>query len=411
MKKNLFLLGLAVAAMTSCTNDEVLDVQQPVQKAIGFESFVNKTSRAVTETTTPSETKDNDGNVTAIGGLKKFYAYGYYQSTPATSVFDGIAVTRNIFPSTQSEKATAYWNYDLDGVNGNEDLAYWTSNIYQFGAYANGIDTNPLTFTGDDEITFGAEGNTVNLTIPQYVVSDQNDLVAAITTVDNSRLSNGKVDMDFKHLLTKIKFSVKNNDTKYKMRITSALVVKNVYKQGKCVVSKDPNVDKTNITTVWTPTDNVDEVDYSTLFTANKNDDSDDKVNNMLDLAGNSTGVSLESGFIQIGKYVESDELFVMPQDLADIQIQITASFYDGNSQEVSNKTFTLPVTGTIVEETPASGETPAGTKQVWAANTYYNYIISLPTSATPIEFGNVTVGDWTTGTPIELNPTGSVGQ
>lgn len=410
MKKNLFLLGLAVAAMTSCTNDEVLDVQQPVQKAIGFESFVNKTSRAVTPTTTPSETKDDEGNVTAIGGLEKFYAYGYYQSTPATSVFDGIAVTRYILASTQSEKATAYWNYDLDGANGNENLAYWTSNIYQFGAYANGNDTNPLTFTEGNKITFEEGGNTVNLTIPEYNVSDQNDLVAAITTVDNSSLSNDKVNMDFKHLLTKIKFSVKNNDTKYKMRITSALVIKNVYNQGKCVVSKNPNLAIRDITTVWTPAV-VDAVNYSPLFTANKNDDSNKKVNSMLDLAGNSTGVSLESSFIQIGEYVESDELFVMPQDLAGIQIQITASFYDGNSQEVSNKTFTLPVTGTIVEVTPASGETPAVTKQVWAANTYYNYIISLPTSATPIEFGNVTVGDWTTGKPIELNPNGSVGQ
>ena len=31
MKNNVFLLGLAVAAMTSCTNDEVVEMKQPTQ--------------------------------------------------------------------------------------------------------------------------------------------------------------------------------------------------------------------------------------------------------------------------------------------------------------------------------------------------------------------------------------------
>lgn len=47
MKKSILMLGLAVAAMTSCTNDEVMEVNQ--NNLIKFESFVNKGTRTVDE--------------------------------------------------------------------------------------------------------------------------------------------------------------------------------------------------------------------------------------------------------------------------------------------------------------------------------------------------------------------------
>ena len=47
MKKNVWLLGAAVAALTSCTQSEVLDV--PEGKKIQFESFVEKPTRAVSD--------------------------------------------------------------------------------------------------------------------------------------------------------------------------------------------------------------------------------------------------------------------------------------------------------------------------------------------------------------------------
>ena len=44
MKKNVWLLGVAAAALTSCTQSEVLDV--PESKLIGFETHVEKQTRA-----------------------------------------------------------------------------------------------------------------------------------------------------------------------------------------------------------------------------------------------------------------------------------------------------------------------------------------------------------------------------
>ena len=45
MKTKLWMLGVAVAALTSCTQSEVIDV--PENKVIGFEPFVEKHTRAV----------------------------------------------------------------------------------------------------------------------------------------------------------------------------------------------------------------------------------------------------------------------------------------------------------------------------------------------------------------------------
>ena len=47
MKTNLFLLGMAVAAFSSCTNEEVTDVAQ--NRAIKFNQFVENNTRQVTE--------------------------------------------------------------------------------------------------------------------------------------------------------------------------------------------------------------------------------------------------------------------------------------------------------------------------------------------------------------------------
>ena len=93
MKKNLFLLGLAVAALTSCTNDEVVEMQQPTQKAIGFETFVNKGTRAITTTDAPAIKKDENGT-DVISGLQRFNTFGYYKANEL--VFDNILVYNSI---------------------------------------------------------------------------------------------------------------------------------------------------------------------------------------------------------------------------------------------------------------------------------------------------------------------------
>ena len=44
MKKSFFVLGVAVAALASCTNEEVVDM--PQSRAIQFGTFVNHSTRS-----------------------------------------------------------------------------------------------------------------------------------------------------------------------------------------------------------------------------------------------------------------------------------------------------------------------------------------------------------------------------
>ena len=56
MKRSLILLGAVTATLASCSKSEVVDVND--SQAIGFETFVNKSTRAVT---------NDEGTVTNIG--------------------------------------------------------------------------------------------------------------------------------------------------------------------------------------------------------------------------------------------------------------------------------------------------------------------------------------------------------
>lgn len=182
MKKSLFVLGVAVAALASCTQNEVVDIAE--SNVIKFDNaFVgNATKAAAPEVTTET-----------IGVM---YVYAKHASSQ-----DGTSAA-DVFTNTKVyDDGTGTWVYD--------DLKKWdneTNTYYKFAAYAgkeltNGTQvsfdwTNGLSFTG---ITIdGAEEN-------QY------DLVANGTPVINDQVGNrGLVNFTFSHLLSMVKFTLKN---------------------------------------------------------------------------------------------------------------------------------------------------------------------------------------------------------
>ena len=190
MKKSLWMLGMAVAALTSCTNDEVVEMNQ--SNAIQFESFVNKGTRAVSPT-------DNDN-------LLSFYVFGYHTNDP-NPVFENIQVTKT--QTVENDKAI----WETQGYKAN-----WTANTYYFGAYAGTGSSAAYSVAGTDgatdpTVSFTNDGT---LTIANYTVSGtENDLVAAVQTVNNSSLANDAVNMVFKHLLSQVKFQFINNSDYY----------------------------------------------------------------------------------------------------------------------------------------------------------------------------------------------------
>lgn len=335
--KKLFVLGAAVVAFASCTNDQVLDSVQPVQNAIGFYAHTNKATKAVTETT--------------FAGLTKFHVFGYYDAadvtvdeSTTTEVFNNVAVTKN-----DKEE----WEY------AEEEKKFWTKNQYHFAAYA---DKNESAQLSEDEVSF--VGGT--LTFTDYTVVDAEDLVADIQHPDNRNYGayENKVGFSFKHLLSKIKFVVRNTSSEYRMRITSPLTISGIKQTGTCVVTSDA--------ISWNATD-------------------DEDLREITAVSGNDIFDKLTANSDQDIK--TSTDYFVMPQqNLEDVEFSITVEFLDDKDQVVKEKTV--------------SGNLKPTNAPAWVPGYVYEYHISLPTSALPIEFDVTGVEGWKNYTnTIELNP------
>ena len=166
MKKSLFVLGVAVAALASCTQSEVLEVAEG--RAIGFDAFVNNQTKVVTPVTEISSSQ--------------FYVFGEYATTTNPWTKEGSAF------NNETGDATYYWE---------------PNKTYRFGAYADGLSGKV------DNASFNAATKT--LSFPAYTPEDV-DLVAAVSadvesggaTQDNNA---NRVALTFKHMLSQVKLT------------------------------------------------------------------------------------------------------------------------------------------------------------------------------------------------------------
>lgn len=198
MKKSFYLLGLATVALASCTNEEVMEM--PENRAIQFDTFVNNTTRSVTEAT----------------GAPNFYVFGNYGYSADNA---GMIVYNN-----ESNSKVAYWQ---------------PSQTYRFGAYVDGDAKNA-------NATF--DPNAGSLTITGYTPSDANDLMAAVSgevTTGADVTSQGAVPLTFKHLLSIVKFTFTTDDADTYTLAISNLKINGAAAQGNVIY---------NGTTTWTPT-------------------------------------------------------------------------------------------------------------------------------------------------------------
>ena len=311
MKKMLLMLGVAAAAMTSCTNDEVVEVNPTA--SIQFETFVNKGTRATTDVTNPTITEGIHGS-----GLKNFFVYGYYGTT---SVFDGEEVAW----VNKNGNTAGRWTYNR-GTH-----KKWTGGDYYFAAYA---DDNEAEELSDVEFTEGT------LTIPNYQVSDEKDLVAAWFHHNNNVLTNPIVDLDFKHMLSKVYFEIKNNASENLIMGISDIVI-SVAPSGTCSYNNGTTV-------VWNPLANA----TSKTFDGSNN--------------------------VAQGSTHTSKKHFVIPGQTG-IKAAFTATFYNGAGTVIYSKTYenvSLDVTGG------------------WQAGYIYKYTAEVDVVMPTIEFG-VSVTEW----------------
>ena len=127
MKKSLSLIAVAAMSLTACTQSDVIEESVQSSNAIGFNTMVNKGSRAIESNT-----------------FKQFNVYGnyYYGSTSAApvEVFTGTSVTR------ENTADGTPWTYT--------GKRYWIKDAnYYFSAYAidgGTIEKGTPVYTKDD---------------------------------------------------------------------------------------------------------------------------------------------------------------------------------------------------------------------------------------------------------------------
>ena len=95
------------------------------------------------------------------------------------------------------------------------------------------------------------------------------------------------------------------------------------------------------------------------------------------------------------GGTVVSEDYLVIPQEFGEtIKYSFTATFYDNKGSIVSVKEFNNSFTINKNQMTHTA----------WQPNTYYNYVIGVPSSVNPIKFNVTGVSGWGNPTEITLN-------
>lgn len=220
MKKTLFAV-LAITAMASCSNEEIVEATS--KEAIAFDNaFVDNSTRAYD----PSYTNDN-----LFAG---FNVYGFVEKA---SLFDGTLC--------QGDAA------DGNTVWGYQGTQYWIPGAnYNFCAVAPatvGTTTANWTKTACSVTDAGA----INTTLSFTNNGTQDLLYAEHEQIQGQLTGNSKVDFTFRHLLSRVKFTFKNS-----YNATGAtLKVRNIKIQNAYAAA---SVDLTKTETTWTVTNNTD---------------------------------------------------------------------------------------------------------------------------------------------------------
>ena len=212
MKKTLFA-ALALVAMASCSNEEVLEMAQ--KEAIAFNNaFVNNATRSVVD---PTMTKDN------FHPAFKVNAY-----VEGATLLNGTTVTNT----------NSVWTYE-------GETQYWINGAtYNFTAYAPASDdlvvTNETTPNKDElKLTFTNNKGTVDV-----LYAKTSPIEGKQSGNGNMSTADGTVGFDFNHILSKVKFSFLND---YNVDAATIKVydinITNAPKQGNVVL---------NTTTTWT---------------------------------------------------------------------------------------------------------------------------------------------------------------
>lgn len=348
MRKSLWMLGLAAAAMTSCTQNEVLEVAE--NRAIGFDDvFVGKATRAANPTENSLDVLQQSGN--------GFYVYGGYETV--TDVFADTHVTYN-------SNNTPKWEYS--------PIRYWVANQnYKFVAYApamgegvtksftygNSVSTPPPT-TNDATLEF------TNVTIDG---NNQKDFIVAKSEVitPGNNTYNTAVTFNFFHALSMIKVTLRNGFADGVKVAISNFEITGINTKGKFVTKSDAAFSAGDCGT-WSEQGTVE---GTSTFT-----DAGTTLNKLW-----STATSDDTNTSK----AYSNEFIVIPQTIGTVQVKFNVAVTDvAGNPIVSNKSLVVSI--------------PNSTTTKWDINNRYHYTLTIDGKSvdlTPIVFDEPSVEDW----------------
>ena len=328
MKKKLFLLGVAVTALASCTNEETMDA--PQSRAIEFSTFVNSTTRAVTE-------------ISGKDDLNTFYVYGNYdESGTWTPVYNGDAVVKT--GGAYIPTITQYWAQE--------------SKSYQFAAYSNGnTKLDNVTFTPVDK----------KLEFADYTATES-DLIVAIpnTIISEPEIgANVPIGLSFYHALTQVKFTFKNTDAQYKLKITD-IKIGNAVTTATAICTYAAEGQAPTIT--WTGEANG-EYNFGSIE----------------DITANEASLTC----------------FVIPQNNENLTVSFHAAMYNVDDEEETTPVVEKNYTDISVAYTPTTG---IGEVNQWTPGFRYNYTSEINAGklglGQPMDFTVDAINKWEDADP-----------
>jgi len=205
MKTKFYLFAAASATMlfASCTQDEVVNAPSSHSNAIGFGTYVSNTARNIDET---NKVVDTDlaflkSSTTGNG----FYVIGSYsdEANSPTQVFNGVDDQSHVQYTGNQDPSTAAWGY--------APLQYWIlDQTYKFAAYGPAAAKNMGTVSFDYTNT--------KLTLTDFTTNGTTDLVIAEGRSSGYKKTDpntpmDKVEFKFFHVLSKVRFTIKNGWT------------------------------------------------------------------------------------------------------------------------------------------------------------------------------------------------------
>lgn len=184
MKKKFLFAAMAIAALASCSNDELIEANSG--EGISFRTSLDKATRGATANVTTLQNLTNF-KVTAIGN-----GSNYFTDLLVSSANQGVNWTT---------ASTYYWpSYDL-----------------KFFAYA------PTTGIGTVDITNGAQQ--ITGFTPDADVAQQKDLLIAYNTGTKAANEGSGVPMNFKHALSQIEIKAKCSNPNIKIEVKGIRIV------------------------------------------------------------------------------------------------------------------------------------------------------------------------------------------